>query len=115
MKQIDKVNDIQKLIKRQKAYQKGILVMTEKLFDIQNQIATLTLKELNKDRKKEKPSTDLLSAKDVCSMLEISQSTLYRMRMYDGFPFVKIEGRKSVMFNKKEIEEYMANLKKHKP
>jgi predicted DNA-binding transcriptional regulator AlpA len=48
-------------------------------------------------------------------MLEISQSTLYRMRMYDNFPFVKIEGRKSVMFNKKEIEDYMANLKKHKP
>jgi hypothetical protein len=45
------VNDIQKLIKRQKAYQKGILVMTEKLFDIQNQIATLTHKELNKDKK----------------------------------------------------------------
>lgn len=106
------VNDIQKLIKRQKAYQKGILVMAEKLFDIQNQIATLTLKEINKEKRVEKNSTDLLSSKDVCSMLEISASTLYRMRMYDNFPFVKIEGRKSVMFNKKDIEEYMTNQKK---
>lgn len=109
------VNDIQKLIKRQKAYQKGILVMTEKLFDIQTQIATLTIKEMKKEKKIEKNSTNLLSLKDVCSMLEISASTLYRMRMYDGFPFVKIEGRKNVMFNKKDIEEYMVNLKKRKP
>lgn len=108
------VNDIQKLIKRQKAYQKGILVMTEKLFDIQTQIATLTLKEMKKDKKIEKKSTDLLSSKDVRSMLEISASTLYRMRMYDNFPYVKIDGRKSVMFNKKDIEEYMANQKADK-
>ena len=108
------VNDIQKLIKRQKAYQKGILVMTEKLFDIQNQIAALTLKEMKKEKKVEKNSTDLLSSKDVRSMLEISASTLYRMRMYDNFPYVKIDGRKSVMFNKKDIEQYMANLKANK-
>lgn len=108
------VNDIQKLIKRQKAYQKGILVMTEKLFDIQTQIATLTLKEMKKEKKVEKKSTDLLSSKDVRSMLEISASTLYRMRMYDNFPYVKIDGRKSVMFNKKDIEEYMANQKADK-
>ncbi|MEA4984153.1 hypothetical protein SDC9_55998 [bioreactor metagenome] len=108
------VNEIQKLIKRQKAYQKGILVMTEKLFDIQTQIATLTLKEMKKEKKIEKKSTDLLSSKDVRSMLEISASTLYRMRTYDNFPYVKIEGRKSVMFNKKDIEQYMANLKANK-
>lgn len=108
------VNDIQKLIKRQKAYQKGILVMTEKLFDIQTQIAALTLKEMKKEKKVEKNSTDLLSSKDVRSMLEISASTLYRMRMYDNFPYVKIDGRKSVMFNKKDIEQYMANLKANK-
>lgn len=108
------VNDIQKLIRRQKAYQKGILVMTEKLFDIQTQIATLTLKEMKKEKKVEKKSTDLLSSKDVRSMLEISASTLYRMRMYDNFPYVKIDGRKSVMFNKKDIEEYMANQKADK-
>jgi predicted DNA-binding transcriptional regulator AlpA len=108
------VNEIQKLIKRQKAYQKGILVMTEKLFDIQTQIATLTLKEMKKEKKIEKNSTDLLSSKDVRSMLEISASTLYRMRMYDNFPYVKIDGRKSVMFNKKDIEEYMASQKTDK-
>ena len=47
-------------------------------------------------------------------MLEISASTLYRMRTYDNFPSVKIEGRKSVMFRKQDIDEYMENLKKQK-
>ena len=45
-------------------------------------------------------------------MLEISKSTLYRMRTYDNFPSVKIEGRKSVMFRKQDIDKYMDNLKK---
>lgn len=112
MKQIDEVNNIQKLLRRQKAYMKGILVMQEKLFDIQSQIAELMLKEAKKEKKKERKPSDLLSSKDVCSMLEISKSTLYRMRMYDDFPYVKIDGRKSVVFNKKDIEEYMANQKK---
>lgn len=114
MKQIDEVNNIQKLLRRQKAYMKGILVMQEKLFDIQSQISELMLKEAKKEKKKEKVTSDLLSAKDVRSMLEISESTLYRMRMYDNFPYVKIEGRKSVMFNRKDIDEYIANQKKDK-
>lgn len=109
------VNDIQKLIKRQKAYQKGILVMTEKLFDIQVQIATLIIKEMKKEKEIEEASADLLSSKKVCSMLEISASTLYRMRTYDDFPSVKIEGRKNVMFRKHDIDEYIENLKKQKP
>lgn len=111
MKQINEVNNIQKLLKRQKAYMKGILVMQEKLFDIQNQISEELFKELKRE-KKEKVSSDLLSAKDVRSMLEISASTLYRMRTEDGFPFIKIPGKKSIMFNKKDIEEYMAIHKK---
>ena len=90
------VNEIQKLIKRQKAYQKGILVMTEKLFDIQTQIATLTLKEIKKEKKIEKNSTDLLTSKDVRSMLEISASTLYRMRMYDNFLDFQIKSAQKV-------------------
>ena len=93
---------------------KGILVMTKKLFDIQAQIAELTIKELKKEKKKEKQHSDLLSSRDVCNMLEISASTLYRMRTFDKFPSVKIEGRKNVMFRKQDIDEYMKNLKKQK-
>ncbi|NCC99455.1 MAG: DNA-binding protein [Bacteroidia bacterium] len=106
------VNDIHKLLRRQKAYMKGMLVMQEKLFDIQNQISEELLKEVKREKKKEKVTSDLLSAKDVCSMLEISASTLYRMRKEDNFPFIKIPGKKSIMFNKKDIEEYMAIHKK---
>lgn len=108
------VTDIQKLLRRQKAYMKGVLVMTEKLFEIQTQIAELITKELRKEKKKERLPSDLLSSKDVCNMLEISESTLYRMRTYDDFPSIKIKGRKSVMFRKQDIDEYMENLKKQK-
>ena len=111
---MEEVIDIQKLLRRQKTYMKGILVMTEKLFKIQTQIAELTIKELKKEKKRERAPSDLLSSKDVCSMLEISASTLYRMRTYDNFPSVKTEGRKSVMFRKQDIDEYMENLKKQK-
>lgn len=104
--------DLQKLLQKQKSYMKIILGMTEKLFKIQIQIAELTIKELKKEKKRERASSNLLSSKDVCSMLEISKSTLYRMRTYDNFPSVKIEGRKSVMFRKQDIDEYMENLKK---
>lgn len=95
---MEEVIDIQKLLRRQKAYMKGILVMIEKLFEIQTQITELTIKELKKEKKRERAPSDLLSSKDVCSMLKISVSTLYRMRTYDNFPSMKIEGRKSVMF-----------------
>lgn len=111
---MNKAIDIQKLLRRQKAYMKGILVMTEKLFDIQAQISELTIKELKKEKKRERIPSDLLSTKDVCNMLEISASTLYRMRTYDNFPSVKIEGRKSIMFRRQDIDEYIENLKKQK-
>lgn len=114
MKQINEVNNIQKLLQRQKAYMKGILVMQEKLFDIQSQISELMLKEAKKEKekKKERKSSDLLSLNDVCSMFEFSHSTLYRMRMYNGFPYVKVEGRRSLMFNRKDVIEFMEKHKK---
>lgn len=111
---MNEVIDIQKLLKRQKAFQKGILVMTEKLYEIQSQLAELMLKEIKKGKKKEKTPSDLMSAKDVCSILEISPSTLYRMRMHNNFPCVKIEGRRTVMFRKKDIDDYIENLKKER-
>lgn len=33
------------------------------------------------------------------------------MRTEDGFPFIKIPGKKSIMFNEKDIEGYMATHK----
>jgi predicted DNA-binding transcriptional regulator AlpA len=112
MKQLEAVNDIQKLLKRQKAYMNGILVMQEKLFNIQRHISELMLKEAKQEKQKERKPSELLSSKDVCSMFEFSPSTLYRMRMYDGFPYVKVEGRRSVLFNKKDVVEYMEKHKK---
>lgn len=108
------VSDFQKLIKRQKAYQRSILVMTAKLFEIQNQISMLTFKELNNDKENEKEESEFLSAKEVCKEYKMSQSTLYRMRVFFNFPYMKIEGRKSILYNKKDIDDYFMKLNKHK-
>ncbi len=106
------VIEVQQLLRRQKAYMKNILIMTEKLFEIQSQIAELTIKELKRESQKENVSSDLISSKDVCSMFGMSASTLYRRRKEDSFPYVKVEGRKEVMFSKKAIEEYFEKYKK---
>ncbi|MEI8272508.1 MAG: helix-turn-helix domain-containing protein [Paludibacter sp.] len=104
---MEKLNEIQKLMKREKAFKKAILVMNEKLFNIQNQISELTLKELKKIQPKETANNDMLSISEACKWLQISASTLYRMRIYDGFPSVKIEGRKNVMFKRSDINDYL--------
>ena len=105
------VIEIQELLKRQKSYMRVILKMTEKLFEVQRQITEYAVKEGKKEPKEEKVQSDLLTSKDVCSMLEISASTLYRMRTYDGFPCGREKGRKSVLFRRQDIEEYYNNLK----
>jgi predicted DNA-binding transcriptional regulator AlpA len=46
------------------------------------------------------------------SIYKIQIAHLYRMRTEDGFPFIKIPGKKSIMFNEKDIEGYMATHKK---
>jgi len=108
------LTEIQKLVKRQKSYMKGLLVMTEKLFDIQNQIAELNLREIKKSQTNSNIETDLLSSGKVCKLLGISSSTLYRMRINDEFPSVKIEGRKNVMFQKSEIKKFINKTKSAK-
>jgi len=100
--------ELLKLAKRQKAYMKSILVMTNKLFEIQQEITALSIEKLRKIQDvKSSIESDLITNKDVCKLLNISPSTLYRMRIYDGLPFKKIGGRKSVMYCKKDIDAYL--------
>lgn len=105
------VKDIQELLRKQKSYMNAILLMTEKLFGVQAQLAELMAKEIKTEIKVDNTPSDILSAKDVCSMLEISPSTLYRMRIQNGFPYIKEKGRKNIMFRKEDIDEYLINLK----
>ena len=68
-------------------------------------------KEIKKEGEPVIEKSYLLSSRDVCKMFAISASTLYRLRTQNGLPFVKVEGRKNVMFSKKEIEEYFSKIK----
>ena len=49
---MDEVNDIQKLLKKQKAYQKNVHIMIQKLFDVQNEIAEVYAKSIMEEEKK---------------------------------------------------------------
>lgn len=109
------LTEIQKLVQKQKLCMKNILVLTNRLYEVQNKIAELNLRELKENQTNSNKETDLLTSDAVCKLLNISSSTLYRMRTYNDFPSVKFKGRKNVMFNKQDIEEYMTNLKMHKP
>jgi excisionase family DNA binding protein len=104
---MEKINEIQKLMKKEKSLKKAILTLTERLYSVQNILSDLTLKEIKKNQPKDTSKDELMTNSEVCKLLNISSSTLYRMRVYNGFPSVKIEGRKNVMYKKSDINNYM--------
>lgn len=108
------VNNLSKLLGKQKAYQKGLLILTKKIFDNQNQILNILTNKIGEIQVREPNLSMLLTSKEICDELKISQSTLYRMRVEDGFPYTKIKGRKNIMFNRKDIEEYLSNKNNRK-
>ncbi len=104
---MEKIIEIQKLMKREKAFKKAILLLTTKLYNVENQISDLKLKELKRLQPKAIQGDEFMTNSEVCKYMKISSSTLYRMRIYDGFPSVKIERRKNVMYNKNDIDQYI--------
>jgi len=96
---------IQELLKRQRNYMKIIIKMQTCLFEVQQQIAEY-MERCAKQAKQEDKGNVLTSDK-VCEMLNISKSTLYRLRKKNDLPSSKIEGRKGVFFRLEAIEEYM--------
>lgn len=108
----NKVTYIQNLLEKRKRIQKSIKVMQNRLFDVQSKIDSFIIEELSKEKDNMSKPNEYLSEIEVCQMLNISKSTLYRMRMNGEIPFIKNEGRKRVMYERKEIESYMTSHKK---
>lgn len=107
MRDINSVNDIQELLKKQKQFMKNVLIMQEKLFEIQARISELTFKEIEKSKKPKSTPSNILTSKDVMSMLKISSSTLYRLQVQNKLPSKKIDGRKFVYFDRKDVMDYL--------
>ena len=104
-------SEMKELMRKQSNYQGHIIRLTENLFEVQKQIAELNYKEIRKSKAKYKKSNpDYLTSKEVCEQLNVSSTTLYRMRL-EGFPYQKIGGGKKIIFSKKEIDEYLKNKK----
>lgn len=99
------VIDIQKLLKRQKSYMKAIIRMQVGLFEIQQQVAEYMARQTEQARQEDKGK--VLTSNQVCEMLNVSKSTLYRLRRSNALPSSKIEGRKGVFFDLEAIEEYI--------
>jgi len=57
---------------------------------------------------------NFLKEKDVCVLLGISRSTLYRLRMENGFPHQNV-GEKLVRYRLSEIENWLDNYGKSTP
>lgn len=109
-KDMKETTSIQILMKRQKAFQNAIMVMQKKKNKIDNLISAMLCQEI-RTKQEYSEEDDIMTKQEVCEMLGISSSTLYRMRL-NGFPFKKIRGRKSLLFSRKDVENYISN-KRH--
>ena len=109
-KDMKETTSIQILMKRQKAFQNAIMVMQKKKNKIDNLISAMLCQEI-RTKQEHSEEDDIMTKQEVCEMLGISSSTLYRMRL-NGFPFKKIRGRKSLLFSRKDVENYISN-KRH--
>lgn len=104
-------DNIKNLMRRQMALQKAILKLTHNLSDVQSQLNIAFLNRLNSHKEYALKPNDVMTASDVCKMLGISPSTLRRMELYKGLPYMRIPGQKKLIFSRKEILNY---LKQHK-
>ena len=104
-------NSINQLMRRQAALQRAILKLQQSLFEVQSQLNESFIRSLKKQKAKDDKSMDIMTSSEVCDMLKISQSTLRRLELYQGFPYTKIPGKKKLFFSRKEILMY---LNRHK-
>lgn len=73
------VKNVQELLKSQNGYMRLIIKLQTKLFETQKQIDKHLVQQIQKAEKKDE-NPDILTNEQVCEMLGISKSTLYRMR-----------------------------------
>lgn len=104
------INEIHKLLSKQKKIMNSIITIQRRLFEVQSQIIEC-LSEHNIQTHKEESNQDILTLGQVCEILNVSKSTIHRMRKSNALPSQKIKGRRGVYFSKKQIEEYMKNHK----
>ena len=102
--------NISKLKKREVEYVKELNTLIKDILKVHRLIILEAVDEKLKNMQMKERKLDILTSKDVCSMLEISPSTLYRMRM-NGLPYIKEEGRKNVLFKRQDVLEYMEKNK----
>mgnify|MGYP006371252679 FL=1 len=103
--------ELQKLRKKQEAYQAAIGRFQNKIADVQNQMLKICLEVTEESNRASKEEKRYLSTKEVCDMLGVSDTTLYRMRLEQNLPFVKVAGKRNVRFDKEEVIKFMNEQK----
>lgn len=102
--------NVAKLMDIENEYVKELNRQIKNILRVHRLIILEAVDEKLKNIQMKERKLDLLTSKDVCSWLEISPSTLYRMRM-DGLPYIKEEGRKNILFKRQDVLEYMEKNK----
>ena len=102
-----KSKELKQLFSRQRKLMRAALVINEKLSEIQQEINSLMLRQINTSTPKTSSAKDLMTEKEVCDWIGKSIATLYRMRTYHNFPHSKIPGQKAIIYSRKDIEAYI--------
>lgn len=101
-----KSKELKQLFSRQRKLMRAALVINEKLSEIQQEINSLMLRQINTSTPKTSTAKDLMTEKEVCDWIGKSKATLYRMRTYHNFPHSKIPGQKAIIYSRQAIEVY---------
>ena len=102
-----KSKELKQLFSRQRKLMRAALVINEKLSEIQQEINSLMLRQINTSTPKTSSAKDLMTEKEVCDWIGKSKATLYGMRTYHKFPHSKIPGQKAIIYSRKDIEAYI--------
>lgn len=78
------------LSRKQKEFQKTIIRFQNKIANIQDEINAIYAEIIAESKTPKETDDTFMSRDEVCAMLGISKTTLYRMRVYKQFPFHKI-------------------------
>ena len=107
---MNKKNKIEKLVKKMVEYQSAINRFQKKISIVQKQLFDVYM-DAEKETHKKCDVKRYLSTSEVCELLGVSKSTLYRMRKNEELIYIQIAGKKSIRYDYDEVIKFMDKSK----
>ncbi len=105
-----KRSKIEKLVKKMDEYQSAISRFQKKISIVQKQLFDVYM-DAEKETHKKGDVKRYLSTSEVCELLGVSKSTLYRMRKNEELIYIQIAGKKSIRYDYDEVIKFMEKSK----